>query len=98
MVKPGIKRQLFEDKKASGTPILMSNLSQTDNGLIFFNTFRGSKLQEASTMSFQASELSDIKLSHLKGEKNGTFTVKGKVKWVDAVKQREVNDKRELLF
>ena len=46
-------------------------------------------------MSFQASELSDIKLSHLKGKKNGTFTVKGKVKWVDAVKQREVNDKQK---
>ena len=95
MVKPGIKRQLFEDKKSSATPVVLSNLSHTDGGFIFFNTFWGSKVSDASTISFKLSDNADTKIIHIQGKKHDTFTVERQIKWVTDVKQRQVNENRK---
>ena len=92
IIKPGITRQLFEDKKDSGTPIITPNLGETPNGQIFFNTFHGSVLKDAPSIEFKPTDTQDIKLINLKGEKMAVLPLKLNIYWVDEPVEKEVKD------
>ena len=77
MLKPGRRCHLFEDKKQSSTPITLKNLSETPNGQIFYNTYRGSLMQDAPQISFKPTELQEFKLINLQKEELENVTSKG---------------------
>ena len=46
------KRQLFVDKKISSQPVRMTEIKQTTSGFGFFNSNRGSRLEDVLCLSF----------------------------------------------
>ena len=85
---PGIKRQLFVDKKSNSQPVCMTNLSQGNSGIAFFNTFQGSNLEEAANLvHFKPTQQKTVEIGEIQLHSPGTtFTVKGAIEWIGETK------------
>ena len=92
---PGIKRQLFVDKKSNSQQIRMTNLSQGNSGIAFFSIFQESNLEEAANLvDFKPAQQKTVEIDEIQLHSQGTtFTVKGALKWIGetkAMKSRKV--------
>ena len=79
---PSIKIQLFKDKTFASQPVKLTNVTKVASGTLFFNSNRGSRIEDASAVTFKNTPLEDLKLIDIKDEFSGTFTVKGCIKWL----------------
>ena len=80
---PNVKIQLFKEKKKSSQPITMTNVTKIEeNGMLFFNSNRGSRVHDASAVQFMNTPVEELKLIDIKDEFSGTFTLKGTIKWL----------------
>ena len=84
---PGIKIQLFKDKKFASQPVKLTNVTKVASGTLFFNSNRGSRIEDVSAVTFKNTPLKDLKLIDIKDKFSGTFTVKGCIKWLKEATQ-----------
>lgn len=61
--------------------VKFGNLTTTTNGTLFFNTFRGSKIEEGVAVSFKLNNNSNLPMKDIKSKGRGTFTVSECIKW-----------------
>ena len=71
------KRQLFNDKKDSATQVTLTSVGAGSNGLRFFNSNRGSRMEDAAAIDFKPGQLQHSQLLDLKDVTKGTFTIRG---------------------
>ena len=74
---PTIKLQLFKEKMDASHPIKLSNLTEVNTGAIFFNSNRGSRIEDVFAVPFMNTLVDDLKLIDIKGKFSGTFNLKG---------------------
>ena len=86
-----VKRQLFNDKKDSATPVTLTSVGTGSNGLRFFNSNRGSTMEDAAATDFRPGQLQHSQLLDLQDVTNGTFTIRGKLKWI---KEQELIERK----
>ena len=64
---PGIKRQLFVEKKRNSEPFTLKNLTPGEKGISFFNTFQKSFIEDAiNKVDFKADTGSLMSLDDIK--------------------------------
>ena len=76
------KRQLFNDKKDSATPVTLTSVGTGSNRLRFFNSSRGSTMEDAAAIDFKPGQLQHSQLFDSKDVTKDTFTIRGKLKWI----------------
>ena len=66
----------------------MTNLSQGNSGIVFFNTFQGINLEEAANLeNFKLTQQKTVEVGEIQLHSPGTtFTVKGAIKWIGETK------------
>ena len=79
---PTIKLLLFKEKMDASQPIKLSNLIEVDTGAIFFNSNRGSRVEDVFAVPFMDTPVDDLKLIDIKGKFSGTFNLKGYIRWL----------------
>ena len=79
---PTIKLQLFKEKMDASQPIKLSNLTEVNTGAIFFNSNRGSCVEDVFAVLFMNTPVDDLKLIDIKGKFSGTFNLKGCIRWL----------------
>ena len=87
---PSVQRQTFLDALQSGRPISLKNLNKGQRDCYFFNSFRGSLVENCQVMlDFKASDLSSTNVKELleKTELGGTYLIVGYIKWLADIKQ-----------
>ena len=66
------KRQLFNDKKDSATPVTLTSVGTGSNGRRFFNSNRGSTMEDAAAIDFKPGRFQHSQFLDLKDVTKGT--------------------------
>ena len=74
-----MRRQIFTDKKDSGQPITVNRVYQTAKGFAFYNSFRGSSLDNIESIDFKFDETKCVSLRDLTTKSSGSFSVEGMI-------------------
>ncbi|XP_057296765.1 uncharacterized protein LOC130625681 [Hydractinia symbiolongicarpus] len=83
MSTSSMKRNLFTEKEESKEPVRLIGLSPTKSNMFFFNSNTGGQVEENKDVTFQYLDLSDLTIKHvLEHGISGTFTLQGKIKWI----------------
>eukprot|EP00794_Sanderia_malayensis_P013403 gene13403-14779_t len=91
---PGVKRQLFLQKQASAQPITLKNIEKTDSGTSFFNSFKGSCIENCmDVISFKMDDIHFVNLSELNSEASGSFNIRGNLHWTKEPVEIQVRKK-----
>ena len=57
---PAIKRNLFQQKKDASQPVKMTQLTKTETGIIFFNSNRGSRIEDIPSVPFMNTPVDEL--------------------------------------
>lgn len=89
---PTIHEDYLKNLKAGAVPVKFKNVSITNNGTCFFNTFRGSTIEEGVVVDFKADENCSLTINELKTKANGTFTISVTMKWFGELEKHETRN------
>lgn len=100
---PTIKEDYVKTLQAGSMPIKMKKVYVTSNGTVFFNTFRGNRIEEEVSVGFKSTEHTKLSIQQIKDKGNGTFTVYGCIKWfgeteIHETKPGEIKQLRECVI
>ena len=90
------RRQLFADKKEAHQPICLRNVNTADSGVIFFNSNSGSLLYDDNSVNFTFNPESHCSIASLLDKTRGTFTIKGRMKWLSEPKSCNTTSKGKI--
>ena len=86
---PGITEEYLRSLQTGAIPIKISKMYATSTGSIFYNSFRGSSIDENVPVNFKINDNMKLTINQIKCPSSGTFTVSGFIKWVTDMQQRE---------
>lgn len=78
---PTVKRYIFTDKKNSGQPVTVKRVYQTAKGVAFYNSFRGSSVDNVESIDVKVDETKCVSLGDLTSKSSGSFSVEGMIRW-----------------
>ena len=64
-------------------PLKVSKVITNNNGIVFFNTFRGSKIQECASLNFKLNDHADLSIVQVQENDSGAYEVQGCMKWLE---------------
>ena len=73
---------LLTSYKLSSQPVEFTNLSPSNTGIYFFNSFRGSKVQALNHVTFAYDSSARTSIKDVLSHTIGTFDVVGSIKWL----------------
>ena len=82
---PAVSFQFLRDLKSSGTPLMFTKLSQGNNGVYFYNSFKGSRIETSAQVTFSLAQDVEMSLSEIKKQSSGTFDIVGCIRYVTHV-------------
>jgi len=68
-----VSLQYLNEMRSAGTPLMFTKLSPGSNGIFFFNTYKGSAIQNSSEVTFMFNPTEKMTLSEIKKQLTGTF-------------------------
>ena len=94
MVNTTTKRNLFEERCESKTPVKLMGLSVTPQ-VSFFNTNTGSRIMDVDTIPFKYEAQHPTKVSDINvADKGSTIDVEGKVRWLEEKRTIQVGENK----
>lgn len=81
---PSISFQHLKTLTSSGTPLIFTKLSRGNNGVFFFNSFKGSRVETSTQVTFSLSQDELMSLAEIKTQSSGTFDIVGCIEYIDA--------------
>ena len=89
METPTTTRLLFMEKQEARNPVKLVHIKDSENGIAFFNSNMGSKVEAVETLPFCFARNEPLNISEIHdGVHGGNFSVKGKLRWQQ--EEREV--------
>lgn len=82
---PTISLQNLKDLKSSGTPVTFSKLSQGNNDVFFYNSFKGSRIESSTQVTFSLAIDAEMSLSEIKKQSSGTFDIVACIQYITPV-------------
>ena len=95
---PGITEEHLKALQSGAVPVKISKVYKTTSGSVFFNSFRGSMIEENATVNFKLNDNACLLLKDIKTRVSGTFTVKGCIKWLTEENVKDTKRLREAIF
>lgn len=68
--------------QSASNSLNVSKVFTSNNGTTFFNSFRGSKIEEGVSPNFKSNDHSELSISQVQEKYSGTYTVQGCIKWL----------------
>ena len=82
-----IKEAYLKSLRQEGEPVKLKSLSNTQNGMFFFNTSRRITIERNNSLNFSFDNKHFQNMSYIKTQKTGIFDILATVKWLHNVKQ-----------
>ena len=77
--------ELLNDYKKASQPVAFVKLSPSTNGIFFFNSFRGSRIENSTEVCFAFNAACPMSIQDISKQTVGTFDVLGCVKWLNDI-------------
>lgn len=75
------------DLKQAQAPLVFTNLSSSSNGVYFFNSYKDSRIENSTQVTFPFANTEDLSISQIKTHTAGSFDVIGCIKFVGDVSE-----------
>ena len=95
---PGITDEHLRSLQTGAIRIKISKMYATSTGSIFFNSSRGSSIDENVPVNFKINYNMKLTIKQIKCRSSGTFTVSGSIKCITDIQQRENKKLREAII
>ena len=82
---PEVSFQHLRDLKSSGTFLTFTKLSQGNNGVYFYNSFKGSRVETSAQVKFSLTQDAEMSLSEIKKQSPGTFDIVVCIRYINQV-------------
>ena len=81
-----ITASYLSNLKEAGAPMAFTLLSSSSNGIHFFNSYRGSRIQPSTEVNFSCDNNEKVSIDVIKQHTTGSFDVSGCMKWLSDIK------------
>ena len=89
---PEITEEYLRPLQTGAIPIKISKMYATSTGSIFYNSFRGSSVDENVPVNFKINDKMKLTIKQIKCWPSKTFTVSGSIKWITDMQQRKTKN------